>query len=285
MGLRQYQLEACCFLHDKKKAALFLNMGLGKTLITLTVLNKLVREKNRFLIIAPLYVVKHVWKQELEKWDHLKDIKMVTIDGSPEERIKKINSNANVFLINKELISWYSKAIKDKKVKWRFAGLVVDESSCFKDRKGKRFRSIASYAKYFKYVFLLTGTPIVNSVVDLWSQIYLIDTGERLHDNFRDFLKTYKLKPIGMDRYDVQNDQRRLIFKKIKDVCYRVNANLPIPDKIEYNINVDNDIEMYDKLMHTSTIGDMKFGDGMDATLTKLHQYTGGAIYIILYFI
>ena len=159
-----------------------LDMGLGKTVITLTALNEMMFnsfEVNKVLVIAPLRVAEMTWSEEIEKWDHLKNIVVSKIIGPEKQRIEALYKHADIFCINRENTQWLID-YSIKKKKWIFDCIVIDESSSFKNSQSKRFKALRKVTAIVPRIILLTGTPAPNSLMDLWSQMYLIDAGQRL---------------------------------------------------------------------------------------------------------
>src|SRR3954469_5335023 len=180
--LHPYQHKAIDFILKKKKCALFLDMGLGKTVITLTAISKLLDEFSiaKILIIGPLRVVNNVWHNEINKWSHLKHLTYSIITGNEKERRQALKKDANIYLINRENVCWLYKF---KNINWNL--IVLDESSSFKNSCSKRFKALKKFQ--YNYIVELTGTPSPNGIMDLWSQIYLIDNGKRLGKTMNEY--------------------------------------------------------------------------------------------------
>ena len=177
-NLHAYQVKAVNFVKKKRRCALFLDMGLGKTSTTLTAISDMLEEFSAFrvLIIAPLRVANTVWKQECQKWEHLKHLDIVVATGKPEERIRALNAKHDITVINRENIQW----LVDHNKKWLFDMVIIDESSGFKSSASKRFKALKKVLPSTYSMVLLTGTPSPQGLLDLWSQMYLIDFGQRL---------------------------------------------------------------------------------------------------------
>ena len=176
-----YQEAAERWILEHKRCGLFLEMGLGKTVITLTAVKKLIEDfaVTKVLVIAPLRVAATVWAEEAEKWDHLSGLRCVKVLGGRQEREAALRTDADVYIINRENVSWlvaYQAVTKH----WPFDMLVIDELSSFKSPKAERFKSLRRVLPAVRRVLGLTGTPAPNGLIDLWSQIYLLDRGERL---------------------------------------------------------------------------------------------------------
>lgn len=219
-----------------------LEMGLGKTSCTLTAINELMRERyevNRVLIIAPLRVADDTWESEIDKWDHLQGLRISKMIGSREERIRALDARADVYTINRENVPWLVELLLERKQKWPFDMIVIDESSSFKNHQAKRFKALLKVAPLASRMILLTGTPEPNGEMDLWAQMRLLDGGERLGryiTRYRDTYFTpgrrngnivydYKLRPGAADA----------IHAKLKDVMISLTAadNLKMPERID----------------------------------------------------
>jgi SNF2 family DNA or RNA helicase len=186
-----YQKYATKWLLDKEKAALFLDMGMGKSVITLTAINELMFDYfdvAKVIVIAPLRVAQNTWDGEIEKWEHLRHLKVAKILGSEKERIQGLNTSAHIYIINRENVKWLvDRCGKD----WPFDMVVIDELSSFKSHQAQRFKALRKVRPFMKRVVGLTGTPAPNSLIDLWPQIYLLDGGERLGKTITGFRERY----------------------------------------------------------------------------------------------
>ena len=286
-NLHDYQNKALAFIKDKRKCALFLDMGLGKTVSTLTAVSDMLDDfaVNKILIVAPLRVANTVWKQEAQKWDHLKHLKISIVTGNHNNRIKAMQTDADIYVINRENVDWLF-GIKWKNTKLDM--LVIDESSSFKSHKSKRFKALRNNTKDFKSVVLLTGTPSTNSIADLWSQMYLIDNGERLGRTLGNFRSRF-LTQAGYMSYTwkPRKGADKEIQKLIEDVCITMSAEdyLELPEKIslsEYVELPENVQAQYNELekefLITLESGDIEALSA--ATLgNKLLQMCNGAVY------
>lgn len=175
-----YQAYAKDFLLRTPFSALWLDMGLGKTIITLTAIQELLYDRfevQKVLIIAPKKVAESTWQREIKKWDHLRTLTCSTILGSEKKRIRAINAPASVYIINRENVCWL---IENYKYNWPFDMVVIDEASSFKNHQAKRFKALRMIRPKLRRLVELTGTPSPNGLIDLWAQIYLLDQGQRL---------------------------------------------------------------------------------------------------------
>ena len=199
--LHPYQKFCVDFLEEKPQCALFLDCGLGKTIITLTAISHLLYdsyEVSRVLIIAPLRVARDTWIDELSKWDHLKGLRMERILGTPKERVQALSRKAELYVINRENVEWLVKHYAGRKLP--FDMLVIDELSSFKKSRAKRFLALKKVLGQFSRVVGLTGTPAPNGLEDLWPQVFLLDRGQRLG-------RTVQFSDTGL--YPAQADNAR----------------------------------------------------------------------------
>ncbi|REA50273.1 SNF2-related protein, partial [Staphylococcus pseudintermedius] len=177
-----YQKYSIDKIIENKKYGLFLDMGLGKTVSTLTAFSDLqLLDTNKMLVIAPLNVAKDTWADEIDKWEHLKHLRVSKVLGSPKQRIAALNKEADIYVTNKENTKWLCDQYKKD---WPFDMVVIDELSTFKNPSSQRFKAIRKKLPLMKRFVGLTGTPSPNSLLDLWAQVYLIDRGERLETSF-----------------------------------------------------------------------------------------------------
>ena len=179
--LHQYQLQAVEHIISHTHCALFLDMGLGKTVSTLTAINELMFkevEVRRVLVIAPKRVAESVWTQEVEKWDHLKHIKVSRIIGTERQRREALAKKADVYTIGRDNVAWLCGLYGGSCLP--FDMVVIDELSSFKNPKSIRFKALKHVQASLSRVVGLTGTPAPNGLMDLWAQMYLLDRGERL---------------------------------------------------------------------------------------------------------
>jgi len=221
-----YQGYATQWILDNEKVGLFLEMGLGKSVITLTAINELLFdyfEVGKVLVIAPLRVAQSTWNDEIIKWDHLKHLKISKILGAEKERMAALNRKADVYIINRENVKWLVDLYKNN---WPFDMVVIDELSSFKSPKSQRFKSLRKVRPLIKRIVGLTGTPAPNGLIDLWSQIYLLDGGERLGKTVTGFRERYFL-PDKRNRevifsYKAKDEAEEVIYEKLSDICISI---------------------------------------------------------------
>lgn len=270
---------------------LFLDMGLGKTVITLTVINDL--RYNRFaisktLVIAPKKVAEVTWSKEAAKWDHLKLLRVVPVLGSKQKRIRALNTPADVYVINRENVPWLVDYYRNA---WPFDMVVVDELSSFKNHQAKRFKALSWVRPHIKRIVGLTGTPAPNGLLDLWAQVYLLDQGKRLGKRITHYRERY-FEPDRRDRervftYAPKPGADEAIRQLIGDICISMKAEdyLELPDCITNVVPVALDTKAraaYEKLERELLLemDGQVIDAGSAAVLTnKLLQLCNGAVY------
>lgn len=195
----------------------------------------------RILVIAPKKVAEGTWTKEKDKWDHTRMLRVSPVLGSQTKRIRALNTPADIYIINRENVCWLVDYYRNS---WPFDMVVVDESSSFKSHKAKRFKSLASVGCHIKRLIELTGTPSPNSLSDLWSQVFLLDGGERLEKKYTHFRERYF--DIG-DRvnnvvynYEIKPGSEQSILDKISDICISMKSEdyLQLPDVIYHQVPV-----------------------------------------------
>lgn len=270
---------------------LLLDMGLGKTVITLTAVMDLKYNRfaiNKVLVIAPKKVAESTWAKEKDKWDHLQLLRISTVLGSQAKRIKALNTPADIYVINRENITWLVEYYRNS---WPFDMVIVDEFSSFKNHQAKRFKSLKWVRPHIKRIVGLTGTPAPNGLLDLWAQVYLLDGGERLGKTITGFRERY-FEPDQRNRdrvftYAPKDGADDKIQQLIGDICVSMKAEdyLELPD-ITYNtipVNLDSKAQKsYDKLEEEMLlqVDGATIDAGSAAVLTnKLLQLCNGAVY------
>ena len=286
----KYQEEAINKIIKIDRCGLFLDMGLGKTVITLTAINDLMFDRfevNKVVIIAPLKVAEDTWIKEISKWDHLTNLSMSLVLGDKNKRIKALETQADIYVINRENVSWLVTYLGRD---WDFDMVVIDELSSFKNPSASRFKSLKKVIGKSSRVVGLTGTPNPNGYIDLWGQIYLLDSGERLGKTLTRFRDTYfvpdKRDSYRIFTYKLKSGADKLINKEISDICISMKADdyLDLPDKIFVNheISLENR-RSYDELEKEFYF---EFDKGSEVTaasksvlINKLLQLCNGAVY------
>ena len=235
-----YQRYAIERIISDPAIGLFLDMGLGKTVITLTAINDLRFNRwavSRCLVVAPKKVAEATWQREAEQWDHLKQLRIISVLGNVQKRIRALNTPGDIWVINRENIPWLVDYYRNS---WPFDMVVLDESSSFKSSKAKRFKSIKLVRPRIQRLVELTGTPAPNGLEDLWAQIYLLDEGKRLGKTITGFREAYFTQdwahPGQQYRtYSPQDGAEGRIQQAISDICISMKADdyLELPDYIE----------------------------------------------------
>jgi SNF2 family DNA or RNA helicase len=266
---------------------LFLPPGLGKTTTTLTIIAEQMQGKT--LIIAPKRVAETVWDTEVKKWEHLAHLKVSKIMGTPQARLSGLNAQADIYLINLENVAW----LCDAQPKLVFTNLVIDESSRFKDSSTKRFKALKKHLKGFSRRIILTGTPTPQGMQDLWSQVGILDLGERLETSLTKFRDKY-MQPDQMNRHTrvvyswkLQPGADLILNQKISDICYSLKAEdylqLPELTKLYHSIELDKNVRGQYEQLKKDMVADIK-GERITASTAatlagKLIQFTSGSVY------
>jgi SNF2 family DNA or RNA helicase len=243
---RAYQSYTTDKIINNPEVGAFLDMGLGKTVSTLTALLEIFKngDAKKVLIIAPKKVAESVWSDEIEKWNHLQHLTCAKILGSEKERKKALAEKADIHLINRENIGWLVALYGNN---WPFDMVIVDELSSFKSPTSQRFKAMRLIRPYVNRFVGLTGTPAPNGLLDLWSQVFLIDKGKRLGESFSKYRDRY-FKPDKRDghivfTYALQKGDELLgpaiyekeIFDRIGDICFsmKTSEHLELPECID----------------------------------------------------
>ncbi len=286
-----YQKVAIEKIIENPAYALLLDMGLGKTVSTLTAVDELKNDYfdvEKVLVIAPKRVAEDTWSREVAKWEHLRHLKISKVLGTEQQRRKALQKQADIYVINRENVEWLVSYYENGKT-WPFDMIVIDELSSFKNPSSKRFRALRKVRTRTKRVVGLTGTPAPNSLIDLWSQIYLIDMGERLEKTFTKYKSKYfKQDPYRVYHIELQEGSEQQIYSKIDDICLSMKAKDYLKDLHEPVMNIvelklsPKERELYDKLEKDSLL---EFSDGDIVATTaavlsnKLLQLSSGAAY------
>ncbi|MCZ8518871.1 DEAD/DEAH box helicase [Paenibacillus caseinilyticus] len=239
-----YQAYATERILETDKLALFLDMGLGKTVITLTALNDLLFDRfeaGKILIIAPLRVADDTWARESQKWDHLQHLRISKILGDRRQRERALKADADLYVINRENVEWLVSMTGSK---WPFDTVVIDELSSFKSAMSKRFRALRRVRPLIKRIVGLTGTPAPNGLMDLWAQMYLIDQGERLGKTITGYRDRYFIAGArsGHVVYDwsQKKEAESRIYEAIGDIAVSMRAAdwLDMPERIDRTVPI-----------------------------------------------
>lgn len=285
-NIRDYQYSLINFVKTNKKVGLFVDMGLGKTMVSLTTASDFYDDFliDKILVIAPLRVANTVWKQEAAIWEHLTHLDIGICTGSIDNRNKVIKNNHVITVINRENVSWLCDNHK-----WQWDMVIIDESSGFKNHRAKRFKSIRSKTKYLKSIIELTGTPTPKNLLDLWSQLFLLDNGERLGKNITIYRNRF-FKASGYMGYEYKAlpGSEDKIKGLIKDICVTMKSEdyVQLPERIdlfEY-IEMPSNIKKEYKELEKEFILTLESGIDIEAPSAsglhnKLLQFCNGALY------
>ena len=291
--MHNYQRHCVEHIMSHPECGLLLEMGCGKTIASLTALNLLLFdtfEIKKPLIIAPLNVAKYTWQDEIDNWAHLKHLKLGKILGDEKSRSKALNSPADIYIINRENVAWLVGKVGSA---WSFDMLILDELTSFKSSKAIRFKALKQIRPLVKRVVGLTGTPSPNGYIDLWSQIFLLDQGERLgkfKTHFIDRFFTVDPKTVysGYPKQIPRDFSLEAIQGLIGDICISMKSEdyLELPGRVHRIINVhlsDAEMQAYEEF-EKSQIMLLPEGEAISvanaaALRGKLVQFANGAIY------
>jgi SNF2 family DNA or RNA helicase len=241
------------------------------------------------LIVAPKRVAETVWADEVKKWEHLKHLKVAKILGNPTQRLLALRSSSNIYVVNLENLMWLCEQPEMSK----FKNLIIDESSRFKDSSTKRFKALKKHLKNFNRRIILTGTPTPQGVADLWSQVGILDLGQRLETSLTKFRDKY-LQPDQINRqtrvvysWKPKHGAAEEIQNKVSDICFSLKAEnyleLPPLTSLYHKIEIsDKDRQKYEQLKKdmVANIGKERITAPTAAALAgKLLQFTSGAVY------
>ena len=286
-----YQEYATNFILEHPIAAIFLDCGMGKSVISLTAIDSLLFDAydvKKVLVVAPLRVARDTWPKEIKKWDHLKDLTYSVVVGSEMERFKALNKKASIYIINRENVDWL---VNKSHYEFDFDMLVIDELSSFKSCKSKRFKSLLKVRHKLKRIVGLTGTPSSNGLMDLWAEFRLLDGGKRLGrfiTNYRNnFFVPDKRNAQIVFSYKPKEGAKEEIYRLISDISISMMScdYLKLPECIYNNVEVTLDqkeMSLYKKLAKEMvlTLKDKEIDAINAASLSnKLLQMANGAIY------
>ena len=286
-----YQEYAIRYIETHPISALLIDMGLGKTSITLTAIRNLLFdsfEVCKVLVIAPLRVAKNTWTDEIKKWEHLSTLTYSLIVGNENERLSALNEKADIYIINRENVDWL---VNKSGYKFDFDMVVIDELSSFKNHQSKRFKSLMKVRPLVKRIVGLTGTPSSNGLMDLFAEFKILDMGKRLGYFIGQYRNTY-FKPDKMNgpivySYKPLPNAENAIYEKISDITVSMKANeyLKMPELLTSNYVVElsnSEKKQYDKMKKSLVleITDGEITASNAASLSnKLCQLSNGAIY------
>lgn len=287
----KYQEYATNFIINKPISAIFLEMGLGKSVITLTAIYELMLERfevDRVLVIAPLRVARNTWPEEIEKWSHLKGLTYAVAVGTEKERLEALYSDAHIYIINRENVEWL---IARSGIDFNFDMVVIDELSSFKSHQSKRFKSLMKVRPNIKRIVGLTGTPSSNGLMDLWAEYRLLDMGERLGKFIGRFRESYfdpdKRNQHMIFSYKPKPGAEEAIYEKISDITISMKGTdyLKLPDLIMNEVPVSLNrkekeaLDVMKRDLITTIKGEDITASNAAALSNKLLQMANGAVY------
>lgn len=286
-----YQRHTTKFIIDHPEAAIFLGMGMGKTISTLTAINELIRnrfETQKVLVIAPIRVARDTWPAELEKWDHLAGLTVSPIIGTVKQRQDATNRRADIYTIGRENIPWL---VKHHGSRWPYDMVIIDELSSFKNPQAKRFKALKKVRPKIDRIVGLTGTPAPNSLLDIWAPFRLIDNGQRLGKYITHYRDQYftpgRRNGTIVYNWNLRPGADQAIYANIGDitVSMRTTDYLQLPEATHQHITVQlpPKARKHIDTLKRDLVLDLE-DDTIDAanaaTLSlKLQQLAGGAIY------
>ena len=293
--LHEYQKKAVEHIITHKYCGLFLEMGLGKTVSTLTAVEKLMYdylEVNSVLVIAPKRVAETVWAEEAQNWEHLQHLTFSKIIGTEKQRLEAFHKKADIHIISRDNIAWLCGICASN---LPYDMLVIDELSSFKNHQSQRFKALRLARPWIKRVVGLTGTPAPNGLIDLWPQIYLMDRGERLGKTITKYRSTYftpgRSNGYVVYNYNLQGGAEQAIRNKIGDICISMQAqdylNMPMLTNNYVKLKMPKDIlAAYHKFEKDSIMKLINLDNEVEITAlnaaglsNKLLQFANGAIY------
>ena len=288
---RPYQAFATEKIINNNAIALMLDMGMGKTVATLTAINELkfnYWQIDKVLVIAPLRVAKMTWSDEVKQWQHLHNLDVSVVCGDLKHRIDALHARADIYTINRENVPWLVKFLGPK---WYFDMVIIDESSSFKNHRSQRFKALRRIRPFINRIVELTGTPAPNGLMDLWSQIYLLDGGKRLGRTITQYRKLYFYPGQSSGHivfnYKPKENAEQEIYNKISDICVSLKSEdyLKLPDVIYNKVYVElpekilTQYQEFEKEL-VLDMTDNTITASSAAVLTgKLLQFASGAIY------
>lgn len=284
--LHPYQNRMIDFIYNTPKCAVWAGLGLGKTITTLTAITDLLDSLTvlKVLIIAPLRVANSVWHTEAKRWAHTKDLTFSIVTGSEKERISALFKSADIYVINRENVQWL---VEHYKTKWPYDLVVIDESSSFKSASSQRFKALKKVRTLTDRMVQLTGTPSPNGLIDIWSQMFLLDGGERLGKT----MSAYKMRffQTGHNGYTLKpvNNADKIIHRLIDNMVISLNVDdyLQMPERIDTVMRVNMPLARLAEYKQLERDFIMQINDAEivaynAATLAgKLLQYCNGAMY------
>lgn len=289
--LHDYQHTAIDHIIENERCALFLDMGLGKTVSTLTAIKYLMYEDysvGRVLIIAPKRVAENVWVNEVKEWEHLHKVRVSVITGSEKKRMQALKTPAEIYTISRDNVKWLCSLYGWSMLP--FDMVVIDESSSFKNASSQRFKALKKAIENVDRVVLLTGTPAPNTLKDLWPQMFLLDQGQRLGKTMREYTERY-FRTINMgqfNKYELRKGSKDMIYEQIKDIAISMKKDdyldLKKPFFNYIKLTMDSKTKKMYEEFEREQILQLFNDDNIEvanaaALSNKLLQFANGAVY------
>lgn len=292
-NLRNYQRRAVDFVKRHSRAGLFMDMGLGKTVSTLTATSDLMNHGvvNRALLVAPLRPAQGVWRQEARKWQHLRHLTFKMLTGNERQRLLALKSQAQIHIINVDNLRWLLQVLRSqvKRNGWPYDMLIIDESSMFKSPKAKRFMSLRYQLKRFQRRVILTGTPAPKGLLDLWAQVFILDEGLRLGEQVGRYRSRF-FSPSGYMGYGYKPDEgaEKVILDLISPLILTMRAEdwLELPKVLEQTVYVDLPVKARKMYAQLETEMFLELENGTTEALSaaslssKCWQMANGALFL-----
>lgn len=283
--LHAYQHKTKDFIKATPFCALWITMGMGKTVSTLTALQELYDEfeLDKVLIIAPLRVTHHVWPDEIAQWGHI-DLDYTVIKGSPKQREELLKRPTTIHMINRELVVWLVEHYKDK---WPYETVIIDESSSFKRHTSQRFKHLRRVLPYTERMVHLTGSPAPNGLMDLWAPTFLLDRGKRLGKTITGYRDQFFVSDYMGFNYTLRKGAKEQIYGRLKDICltldrkdyFEVEDRPPNVIKIELPAALKAQYKELEKDFLLEVGDDSIEAFNAAALSMKLRQFCNGVIY------
>lgn len=284
--LHIYQNRAYSHAIRHAFSALFLDLGLGKSVTTLTVIVDLLNwmEVNKPIIVAPKLVAEKTWSDEIKNWEHTQHLRLSKIVGNASQRKKALTAEADVWVIGRDNVAWLVDLLGEF---WPFDMVVLDESTSFKNPQSVRFKKMKKVMELGKVdrMIQLTGTPAPNGLMDLWAPLYLLDKGERLGTTLEGFRNRYFTKNDYEHRYRIREGAQESIHEKISDICISMRKEdwLELPELHNVTTEVDlPNMHEYDMFAEEAVL-QLEEGEitavNAGALYSKLLQFCNGAVY------
>ena len=290
--LHTYQFHIIDHILTHPSSGIFVEMGLGKTIATLTAISRLMFDSfeiNKVLVIAPKFVAENVWSVETDKWEHTRFLRLSLVTGTEKQRIAALNAASDIYIINRENVVWL---VSHYRSHFPFDMIIIDELSSFKSAKAQRFKALRHVLPHIKRIVGLTGTPAPNGLIDLWSQLYLLDQGKSLGNRltlFRDkyFTPGRRNGPIIYE-YRIKPGADKEIHHAISSICISMKSAdyLELPPRIDHYIKVRLDKDTMKKYTDFEATLMLELIQGQEITAVnaavlsgKLRQFANGAVY------